>query len=184
MRQIALLPPHIWHWASVGADVLIRPPCRVKNCVQGDFACGRVPFAAVQKEPKDHRGTASRKTHRVFMPPAPGPPLILRRSHQEGGKIQPAREKAGMRVCAPTAAAKRRLNDHLLLQEAMRLPFSPRGRAQVDGSAAGTYTGLAETCCETHLRSSAALISASCHLLWELVAGSFRAPPAPRGYIQ
>ena len=42
-------------------------------------------------------------------------------------KIQPAREKPRIGVCAPTAAAKAQLNSYWLLQEASRLRFCPRG---------------------------------------------------------
>ena len=83
-------------------------------------------------------------------PACPRTPIFYEGAIKNAGNSLPAREKPRIGVCMPTAAAKVWLNDHLLLQEASRLPFCPRGRAQVDGSVTGTCAVLAKTCCKSH----------------------------------
>ena len=136
------------------------------------------------------------------MPPVPTPSVSLRSTSPPdrgsrprtpifyGGAIKtagnnlPAREKPRIGFCAPTAAANRWLNVHLFLQEASRLPLCPRERAQLDGSVTETCAGLPERCGETPPRSGTAPGCGFRRLLRRLFAGPFRAPPAPRGYIQ
>ena len=122
-----------------------RPALPSCGTVLGDFACGRVPFAAVQKEPKDHRGRLT-GISQCPTPPPPDPFYFTGAAIKNVGNNLPARERTRTRICAPTAAqplaalppygcgvplagaaAKGRLNNHLLLQEATRLTSSPRG---------------------------------------------------------
>ena len=61
-------------------------------------------------------------------PAAPGPPFYFTGATIKNVRNNlPAREKARTHICAPTTAVKSLLKDHLLLQEAARLSFCPRG---------------------------------------------------------
>ncbi len=84
------------------------------------------------------------------MPPPPDPHYFTGEPSRGSEGTQPAREKPRMGVCAPTAAAKKRLNNHLLLQGASRLTFCLRGRAQAGRPFTGTCTVLAKTRRKSH----------------------------------
>ena len=113
------------------------------------------------------------------IPPPPDPHYFTGEPSRGSEGTQPAREKPRIGVCTPTAAAKRRLNDHPLLQEASRLPFRPRGRAQADGSVTGTCAVLAKTCRKTYrvpILCPAASVGA-CSVAPPLVLLGHRHPP-------
>ena len=84
------------------------------------------------------------------IPPPPDPHYFTGEPSRGSEGTQPAREKPRMGVCAPTAAAKKRLNNHLLLQGASRLTFCLRGRAHAGRPFTGTCTVLAKTRRKSH----------------------------------
>ena len=77
--------------------------------VRGDFACGRVPFAAVQKEPKDRRGRLTGIYNALSRLPRT-PCFFYGRATKGRGCIHPARAKDRIPLLAPPAAAPCCLN--------------------------------------------------------------------------
>ena len=88
--------------------------------------CGATYFARVGKVGKAPPGAAHGHLQ-CPIPPRPGPPFILRRSHQGALYLHPARAKVRTPFLAPPAAAPCCLNRYLLLQERSRLAPIPRG---------------------------------------------------------
>ena len=78
------------------------------------------------------------------IPPRPGPPFILRWSHQGAVHFHPARAKDRIPFLAPPAAALCWLNGIVFLQEESRLMLCPRG---------GLRCGSARRQCRAYLSS-------------------------------
>ena len=109
------------------------------------------------------------------------PVLFYGGSIKKVGNALSAREKPRMPFLAPPAAAQCRLNNnHLLLQEQLRLAFCPRGGLRWTAEGASPFP----TVPRFNFRSD----FGGCYSLRSLYSffrrGSFQVTALPRGYIQ
>ena len=151
------MPPS-YGGSLVGADI-IRPLCsgRLQKGTWGfrlraggnGFACGRVPFAAVQKEPKDRRGRLTGIYNALSR--LPRTPCFFYGGATKGRDyIHPAREKTRIPLLAPPATALCWLNWRILLQEPSRLAFIHRGAVRWSLRLRG-WCRMCKTTVNTHL---------------------------------